>query len=84
LEGPIDLLFIDGDHSYQGVKSDFEMYSPLVRDSGIVAFHDIAHARSDYGVKLFWNEIKNGYKYREIINSGASADQALGIGLLWK
>src|SRR5580692_6299979 len=38
----IDLLFIDGDHSYAGVKQDWEMYSPLVRDGGLVVFHDVA------------------------------------------
>ena len=37
----VDFLFIDGDHSYEGVKKDFEMYSPLVRKGGIIAFHDI-------------------------------------------
>jgi predicted O-methyltransferase YrrM len=36
-----DFLFIDGDHTYQGVKQDFQMYSPLVKKGGIVAFHDI-------------------------------------------
>jgi len=39
-KAPIDLLFIDGDHSYEGVKMDWEMYSPLVRSGGLVAFHD--------------------------------------------
>lgn len=37
----LDFLFIDGDHSYEGAKSDFQAYSPLVRDGGIVGFHDI-------------------------------------------
>src|ERR1700722_6805856 len=37
----LDFLFIDGDHSYEGVKRDFEMYSPLVRAGGLIAFHDI-------------------------------------------
>ena len=37
----IDFLFIDGDHSYAGVKADFEMYGPLVRPGGLIAFHDI-------------------------------------------
>jgi predicted O-methyltransferase YrrM len=37
----IDFLFIDGDHSYQGVKQDYEMYSKLVSDGGLIAFHDI-------------------------------------------
>jgi hypothetical protein len=40
---PIDMLFIDGDHTYEGVKADYELYSPLVRPGGIVGFHDICH-----------------------------------------
>ena len=39
---PIDVLFIDGDHSYDGAKGDFEAYAPLVRPGGLIAFHDIA------------------------------------------
>jgi predicted O-methyltransferase YrrM len=43
----IDLLFIDGDHTYEGVKRDFEMYSKLVSEGGFIAFHDIVpHADS--------------------------------------
>jgi predicted O-methyltransferase YrrM len=37
----LDFLFIDGDHTYEGVKQDFEMYTPLVRKGGLVAMHDI-------------------------------------------
>ena len=37
---PIDFLYIDGEHSYQGAKEDYRMYSPLVRSGGIIAFHD--------------------------------------------
>jgi predicted O-methyltransferase YrrM len=45
-EGSVDLLFVDGDHSYEGVRRDFEMYRELVGEGGIVAFHDIRrHAR---------------------------------------
>ena len=40
---PIDMLFIDGDHTYEGVKADYEMYSPLVREGGIIGLHDICH-----------------------------------------
>lgn len=36
----IDFLFIDGDHSYEGVKADFELYSKLLTDRGIIAIHD--------------------------------------------
>jgi predicted O-methyltransferase YrrM len=37
----IDFLFIDGDHTYEGVKQDFEMYSEFVSEGGIIALHDI-------------------------------------------
>ncbi len=36
----IRVLFIDADHSYEGVRSDFEMWSPLVADGGVIVFHD--------------------------------------------
>ena len=36
----IDLLFIDGDHSYEGVKLDFELYSKLLTPKGVVILHD--------------------------------------------
>ena len=36
----IDLLFIDGDHSYEGVKQDFELYSKILSDNGVIIIHD--------------------------------------------
>lgn len=36
----IDVLFIDGDHSYEGVKSDFELYSTILSENGIIILHD--------------------------------------------
>jgi predicted O-methyltransferase YrrM len=41
LVNSVDFLFIDGDHTYEGVRKDFEMYKKLVSDGGIIAFHDI-------------------------------------------
>jgi predicted O-methyltransferase YrrM len=65
----LDYIFIDADHTYAGVQRDFEMYSPLVRSGGIVAFHDIVtHKReTECQVERFWNEIKHRYKHREIV-----------------
>jgi MMP 1-O-methyltransferase len=40
---PIRLLWIDGDHTYAGVKEDFDLFSPFVSTGGIVAFHDVLH-----------------------------------------
>lgn len=38
--GPLDFVFIDGDHTYDGVRADWLAWSPLVRPGGVVAFHD--------------------------------------------
>lgn len=58
----IDLLFIDGDHSYGGVKSDFSMYSELVSPGGVVALHDIKLYPETWGrgfdVGYFWDELR--------------------------
>ena len=61
----VDFLFIDGDHSYEGVRKDLEVYGDFVRRGGIIAFHDIANP--NLGVKKFWNEIKHRYVSKEII-----------------
>jgi predicted O-methyltransferase YrrM len=91
----LDFLFIDADHTYAGVQRDFQMYSPLVRSGGIVAFHDIiTHKRgTECQVEKFWSEIKLHYRHREIIEdvsegslpiavTRASMDTA-GLGVLF-
>lgn len=67
----IDLLFIDGDHLYGGVKKDFEMYSPLVDNNGIIIFHDILPQKQENQceVERYWNEIKEKHEYKEFIHS---------------
>jgi len=79
----IDFLFIDGDHSYQGVKRDFEMYNPLVKKEGIIVFHDIIPGPIENvgGVPEFWKEIKeNNSGYQEIVKDWNQG--GYGIGLL--
>ena len=78
----IDLLFIDGDHTYEGVKKDFALYSPLVKDGGTIIFHDIVvHSTSTQcEVNKFWNEIKGRYPSTEIIQD--PNQHWAGIGLL--
>lgn len=41
--GPFDFMFIDGDHRRWGVQMDIEMYFPLVKPGGLIAFHDWFH-----------------------------------------
>lgn len=65
----IDFLFIDGDHTYQGVKNDFMRYGPMVRPGGIIAFHDLITPKTSphIGVPKLWREIQaHGYATREL------------------
>jgi len=88
----VDLLFIDGDHSYGGVRADFEMYGELVGRNGLIAFHDITgqpDQAEGFDVGVFWSELKSRYPVSEIIDERGTVDrtdwstpQAWGIGLL--
>jgi predicted O-methyltransferase YrrM len=77
----LDLLFIDGDHSYEGAKRDWEMYSPLVREDGIVVFHDIVeHDDPACQVDRLWNELKDDHDHKEF----CSPDRGwAGIGVIY-
>lgn len=76
-----NFIFIDGDHSYQGVKKDFEMYKGLLNKGGLIAFHDIVPGPEEAvgGVPLFWKDIKIKYKSREIIESPDQGEAGIGI-----
>lgn len=47
----VDLLFVDGDHSYEGVREDFETYRDLLGNDGVVALHDIERHAADRAEK---------------------------------
>ncbi|MBS1580115.1 MAG: class I SAM-dependent methyltransferase [Bacteroidetes bacterium] len=58
----IDFIFIDGDHSYEGVKKDFELYAPKLSKDGILAFHDArifvnGWTKEDWGPVRLLNEV---------------------------
>lgn len=76
----LDFLFIDGDHSYEGARQDFMMYSPLVRQGGLIAFHHIADSSGSRKVHRLWKELKPNYKHEEFIHQTGST--AMGIGFL--
>jgi len=81
----IDHLHIDGSHTYEGVKADFENYGPLVKPGGLVQFHDIittnATKQGPCGVPKYWAELKEKYpgRHREVVQPGGSI---FGIGLI--
>lgn len=76
----VDFLFIDGDHTIEGVTADFEIYSKYVRDGGIIAFHDILFLKQECNVKPLWEKLKKKYYYVEMIGGPAST----GMGVIFK
>lgn len=92
LEGvPADLLFIDGDHRYEGVKADFAHYRRFVRPGGLIVFHDIvpvadtgsptAGKRWVGGVPRFWQEVRGqGSRSWEFVER--RDDGGFGIGVI--
>jgi predicted O-methyltransferase YrrM len=81
--GPYDAVFIDGNHTFPYVKSDWENYGSLGR---IVGFHDIAQDKPPHGASAFWNQLKSKYRHAEFISEATRArtDGAFGIGVLWR
>jgi len=76
-----DFLFIDGDHTYEGVRRDFEMYSSLVEEEGIIAFHDIVIGPKENvgGVPKFWREEKDNYACKEIVKDWKQGGYGIGV-----
>jgi predicted O-methyltransferase YrrM len=53
---PLRFLWIDGDHTYAGAKSDFDLFSPHLEDGAIIALHDVLHA-VDGPIRVFMEDI---------------------------
>jgi len=85
---PLDFLFIDGDHSYEGVRSDFQLYGSLVRAGGLIALHDIAAPHPDSPpvndageVPRFWTELCARHRGRAIVEPQGRG--CFGVGMLY-
>jgi predicted O-methyltransferase YrrM len=88
----IDFLFIDGDHSYEGIKQDFLNYTPFVKSGGVVAFHDIVEDNETRygvitggwagGVPKFWQEVKAKHEHLEFVNNYQQDGRGIGVVLL--
>ena len=86
-----DLIFIDGDHSYDGVKRDFDLYKTLLSPRGHIIFHDIdpenvfkdefPHPGVTYGagqVFKFWQDLEEGTKTNLIATKSSGKIKAFG------
>jgi predicted O-methyltransferase YrrM len=60
-DNTIDLLHIDGFHTYEAVKEDFESWLPKMSDNSVIIMHDIHVRFGTFGVHRYWDEIKSKY-----------------------
>lgn len=60
-DGTIDLLHLDGCHTYEAIQHDFGLWLPKVRAGGVILLHDVAVREGDFGAWRFWEEVSPSY-----------------------
>jgi hypothetical protein len=60
-DSSVDILHIDGLHTYEAARHDFESWQPKLSERAIVLFHDIEVADQSFGVAKLWNDLLGEY-----------------------
>jgi methyltransferase family protein len=77
-DGSVDILHLDGCHTYEAARHDYETWSGSVRDGGVALFHDVAvrDPGRGFGVYRLWEDLKGRYPTAEFAHS-------FGLGVLF-
>ncbi len=76
--GEIDILHIDGFHTYEAVSEDFNLWRDALSERGIVLFHDTNERQPDFGVWRLWRQVAERHPHFELVHGHGLGVAAVG------